>query len=423
MGVRIISPRRAGPTLAIALPVAALVLLAALASCANRQRGGPAPPSTTTSSTTTPGAPSTSATEPTTFPAIRLTPVLRGLSQPLFLTGAGDGSGRLFVAEKGGRIRTARRGSRVDPQAFLDISNKVSTGGEQGLLGLAFPPDFAAKKRFYVDYTDVNGDTIIARYRVGSNGRAEAGSEQVLMKIPQPFPNHNGGMLAFGPDGFLYVGMGDGGSGGDPFGNAKRPTRLLGKILRLQVESSGTPPARALPAPGNPFARLGGNARFVWDLGLRNPWRFSFDRQTGDLYIGDVGQNSYEEIDFARAGRGGLDFGWNRFEGFHTYPGGALASDFRGTIPPVFEYSHALGDTVTGGYVYRGAKLPTMRGLYLFADFGSGTVWGMRHVAGKWRAEQLLTNAGSIASFGEDDSGELYACDLQRGEVLAIEVR
>lgn len=408
----------------IVLACAFVLVLAACASGGSESSSRPRTVSTSSAETSASSgggsAAATSSAEPTGFPAIRFVPFVTGLDKPVFVTSAGDGTGRLYIVEKDGRVVTVTNGS-VDATPFLDIASKTSKGSEQGLLGLAFAPDFANRKRFYVDYTDANGDTIIARYQVGDDGLAVASSEHVMMKIAQPFPNHNGGMIAFGKDGYLYVGMGDGGAGGDPFGNAQRKTRLLGKLLRMRVEASGTaPPSKALPVSSNPFYSLGGNARFVYDYGLRNPWRWSFDRKTNALYIGDVGQDRYEEIDYIRAGRSGVNCGWDRFEGRHTYPGGSVVHDYKGTLRPVAEYSHSQGEAVTGGYVYRGTLWPKMVGMYLYADYASGRVWGLRHLSKGWTAKRLLDSQGAISSFGQDDAGELYACDLN-GRVLRIE--
>src|SRR5512143_236131 len=245
------------------------------------------------------------------WPPVALEPRLAGLQNPTHVTGAGDGSGRLFVVLQRGEVRVARKGVLLDAP-FLDISARVSCCFERGLLSVAFSPRFAETGAFYVDYTDVNGDTNVARYRVSANPDvADPSSEEIVLHGPQPFPNHNGGQLAFGPDGFLYVGMGDGGSGGDPFGNGQNTQVLLGKILRIDVDH-GDP--YSLP-PGNPF----GNE--VWEYGLRNPWRISFDKATGDLFIADVGQNAWEEVNYVPKGQGGLDFGWNYREGLHPYKG------------------------------------------------------------------------------------------------------
>ncbi|MBK9709842.1 MAG: PQQ-dependent sugar dehydrogenase [Kouleothrix sp.] len=333
------------------------------------------------------------------------------LRQPIFVTHAGDGSGRLFVVEKGGTIAIVRDGKRAE-KPFLDISALVNArGSEQGLLGLAFHPGYKSSGRFFVYYTATNGDNTVARYQVsGDPDSADPASGVVLFAVPDPAPNHNGGMLAFGPDGYLYAGLGDGGSAGDPWGNGQNRGALLGKLLRLDVDK-GDP--YAIP-PDNPWAS-GGDARGeVWAYGLRNPWRFSFDRATGDLYIGDVGQNQYEEIDFQPAGsKGGQNYGWNIREATHCYQ--AQSCQAEGLVDPIHEYSHAEGCSVTGGYVYRGAAMPELQGIYLFGDYCSGTIWSLHQTAGQWEPRELLQSKLSISSFGEDEAGELYVTDLGGG--------
>ncbi len=318
-----------------------------------------------------------------------------GLERPVNLQA--DGSGRLFVIEKVGRIRIIQNGQLL-PVPFLDITNRVGSGGnEQGLLGLAFHPGYAQNGRFFVNYTNKNGDTVIARYQVTNDPNvADPTSEVKLLGVKQPFPNHNGGSLAFGPDGYLYAGFGDGGAAGDPFGNGQKTNTLLGKILRLDVDSAEP---YAVPAD-NPF----GNE--IWAYGLRNPWRISFDQLTGDLYIGDVGQNTWEEIDFASAGSpGGLNFGWNQFEGNHPYSGNPSNA---GMTFPVAEYSHQEGGcSVTGGYVYRGS-MPEWNGIYLYGDYCSGNVWGLIKSANGWQSQLLFDTSATITSFGQDEAGEVY---------------
>jgi glucose/arabinose dehydrogenase len=348
--------------------------------------------------------------EVTTFPnpdAYTWETVVSGLERPVGLQYANDNSGRLFIIEKVGRIRILQDGNLLGP-AFLDISDRVGSGGsEQGLLGLAFHPHYAENGFFFVNYTDKNGNTVIARYQVTADSNvADPNSEVVLLNVDQPFQNHNGGMLAFGPDGYLYAGLGDGGSGGDPFGNAQNLNTFLGKILRLDVDSAQP---YAIP-PDNPF----GNE--IWAYGLRNPWRFSFDHLTGDLYIGDVGQNSWEEIDFVPAGTpGGMNFGWNIMEGTHPYKGGPQD----GLVPPVAEYGHSQGRcSVTGGYVYRGT-MPEWNGVYFYGDYCSGTVWGLIHSDGGWQNQLLYETGASISSFGQDPAGEVYLIDYG-GRILRL---
>ncbi|MBJ6749228.1 PQQ-dependent sugar dehydrogenase [Geomonas anaerohicana] len=348
------------------------------------------------------------------FPAkLALTPVVRGLKQPTSIVSARDGSKRLFVLEQPGRIRIIRNGA-LDPVPFLDITALVKSGGERGLLGLAFPPDFASSKTFYVDYTDRTGigNTVIASFKVGDRpDRADPASRKQLLTIVQPYANHNGGQLAFGPDGLLYIGMGDGGSGGDPHGNGQRLDTLLGKILRIDVTSD---PSR-YRLPKNPF----GNE--IWALGLRNPWRFSFDRGTGDLYIADVGQDEVEEIDFQPAGSGaGANYGWNIMEGDRCFKKPDCKQS--GLTLPVAVYRHGKGDcSVTGGYVYRG-KSEALHGTYLYGDFCSGRIWGLRRVGGTWQVKLLVDTPYAISTFGEDEDGELYLADYGSGTIYRIVV-
>lgn len=332
--------------------------------------------------------------------------VLSGLERPVDLQHAGDATGRLFIIEKVGRIRIFRDGQLLD-FPYLNITDRVGSGGnEQGLLGLAFHPKYAENGLFFVNYTDKNGSTVISRYRVTADPNiADPSSELVLLRVDQPYPNHNGGVLAFGSDGFLYAGLGDGGSAGDPQGNGQKTNTLLGKILRLDIDFAEP---YAIPAD-NPF----GNE--IWAYGLRNPWRMSFDRVTGDLYIGDVGQNAWEEIDFVPAGTpGGINFGWNILEGTHPYGG----SQQNGLTPPVAEYSHSQGCSVTGGYVYRGG-MPEWNGIYLYGDYCTGNVWGLIRSGEGWQNQVLYSGVGRITSFGQDQAGEVYLI-LDSGQILRL---
>jgi glucose/arabinose dehydrogenase len=330
------------------------------------------------------------------------------LNDPVGVTNTGDGSGRLFILEQDGLIRIFQNGALL-ATPFLDLRDRVLSGGERGLLGLAFHPQYAQNGYFYVNYTNLQGNTIIARFQVSSGdpNRADPSSEKRLIFVQQPYPNHNGGEVAFGPDGYLYLGLGDGGSQGDPNDHGQSLNTLLGKILRIDVDH-GDP--YAIP-PDNPFQGKG--KAEIWAYGLRNPWRFSFDRATGDLYIGDVGQDLWEEIDYLPAGSpGGTNFGWNYMEGFHTYRNRTPPQNLQLT-PPVAEYSHQFGCAVTGGYVYRGQELPDWQGVYLFGDYCSGNVWGLlRSPDGSWQQEMLYQNVGRISSFGEDEAGEIYLTDL-----------
>lgn len=313
-------------------------------------------------------------------------PVATGFSRPVLVAHPGDGSGRLFVVEQDGFIRIIGQET-----PFMNIANLVTTSGnEQGLLGLAFDPDFAANGFFYVNYTATTGDTVVARYTLLDDdpNRANPASATELLRVAQPFANHNGGHLVFGPDGLLYIGLGDGGSAGDPQGNAQDPLAFLGKMLRMDTDTGEIE---------------------IYALGLRNPWRYSFDPATGDLYIGDVGQGEWEEIDFLAAGSPpGANFGWDYFEGSHAYEGSP--PDESALIFPILEYSHDGGGcSVTGGHVYRGAELPEFYGVYLFADYCAGSVWGLlAGPDGTWTADLLFGLDGQVTSFGLDAAGELY---------------
>ncbi len=330
------------------------------------------------------------------------------VAQPITIVNAGDGSGRLFVLEKGGRIRVIRDG-RVLATPMLDLSAKVSKGSEQGLLGIAFPPGFAAKQYFYVNYTNTLGDTVIARYHMSANPDvATTAGAQTILTVDQPYANHNGGGIVFGPDGYLYIGMGDGGSAGDPLGNGQKKNVLLGKVLRIDTEGAASP--YGIP-PSNPFAGTAGYRPEIWALGMRNPWRFTFDRATGALYIADVGQNTWEEIDVEPAGfAGGRNYGWNWYEGNHPYPPGSAPKSTAGLTFPVYEYDHTTGgDSITGGYVYRGSAYPAWQGLYFFADFEWGKIFAMdtaTHAVSLGLDTPLL-----LPTFGEDESGELYVSE------------
>ncbi|MFW6175981.1 MAG: PQQ-dependent sugar dehydrogenase, partial [Acidobacteriota bacterium] len=294
-----------------------------------------------------------------------------GLDFPTTVVQPADGTGRFFVLEQPGRVRVVQDGELL-PEPFLDFSNQVSCCDERGLIGLAFHPDFAANGELFVHYTDLAGDTQIVRYRVsGDPNRADPGSAEPLLSLGQPFANHNGGQLAFGPDGFLYIGLGDGGSGSDPMDNGQDVTTLLGKILRIDVDRTDPGLAYGLP-PDNPqISDEPGARREIWAYGLRNPWRFSFDRATGDLFIGDVGENQREEIDLAPAGQGGQNFGWRLKEGTLCHVP-STGCEREGLVDPILEYSHDQGCSVTGGFRYRGSASPALTGVYLYGDFCSG---------------------------------------------------
>ena len=319
-------------------------------------------------------------------------------------TRAGDDA--LYVVEKGGRIQALSDG-RVASDPVLDVSALVSTGGEQGLLGAAFSPD---GDHLYVDYTDVNGDTQVVEYAF-EDDRAVPSSARVLLAVDQPYANHNGGHLAFGPDGFLYIAMGDGGSGGDPHGNAQRLDTLLGKVLRIDPRPSA---GRHYTVPAdNPFVGRPGARGEIWSYGLRNPWRFSFDAATGALWIGDVGQGDREEISAASPeSQGGENYGWNRYEGTRPHAGGGT----EGLVAPVYDYARSDGNcAVTGGYVYRGTRIDGLRGRYVFADFCRGQVLTLVPGSGRMEARPLGPLVEALASFGEDQDRELYALSLTSG--------
>jgi glucose/arabinose dehydrogenase len=357
------------------------------------------------------------------LPVIALANPIGGLSAPIGIANAGDGSNRLFILEQSGRIRIVKNGSLLG-SPFLNISTRVSCCGERGLLGLAFPHDYASKGYFYVNYTDLNGNTVIARYRRSLDpDTADPNSEQIVLAIGQPFANHNGGNLIFGPfDRMLYAGMGDGGSGGDPSNRAQSPSDLLGKMLRIDVES-GRPYTYTIPS-NNPFISTAGFRGEIWALGLRNPWRYSFDRQTGDLYTADVGQGAWEEVNFQPStSGGGENYGWRIMEGLHCF-NPSTGCNMSGLILPVAEYSHALGCSVTGGFVYRGSTFARMHGIFFYGDYCSGRIWGLRRDGVTWQ-NTLLRDSGvspqiSISSFGEDEAGNLYVASHNTGQVFQI---
>ena len=364
------------------------------------------------------GASACSGTDPGEPPAgagARLQEVASGLSSPLYLTAPVGDASRLFVVEKTGGIRIVKEGVLLTAP-FLDLGARVSSGSEQGLLGLAFDPDYATNGRFVVHYTDLAGNTVLSRFQVSPDpDLADPASEQVILAATQPASNHNGGQIAFGPDGFLYLGLGDGGSSGDSEGHGQNLTDLLGSILRIDTRTGDpyTIPADN-PFLGDPTARPE-----VWSYGLRNPWRFSFDRANGDLYIGDVGQNQREEIDVSPAADGagkGLNYGWNIMEGSQCF--GGSGCNRTGLTLPVLEYSHQEGCSVTGGYVYRGAAIPSLQGHYFYADFCQGWVRSFRYAGGSVTDETswpTLSPGGPILSFGEDSTGELYVLQAAGG--------
>ena len=356
---------------------------------------------------------------------VTLRPHASGFSLPVGIEHAGDGSGRLFVVEQGGRIRIVRAG-QVLATPFLDLAGIVQAGGEQGLLGLAFHPDYAANGRFFVYYNkppaitgNAGSDIVIARYlrSAGDPDGADPASGAVLLTIPHPdATNHNGGKIAFGPDGYLYIAVGDGGGGGDPFNAAQNLNDLRGKILRIDV-NSGSP--YAIP-PTNPFVNRAGARGEIFAYGLRNPWRFSFDRLTGDLVIADVGQGAWEEVDFIAAGSpGGQNFGWSVFEGTHCFNPSTNCS-LAGHVPPILEYGHdsSGGFSITGGYRYRGRNFRELFGHYVYGDYVSGRLWAAEQVAGGSWATTQVGSLTSVSTFGEDEEGELYAANHTAGTIL-----
>jgi glucose/arabinose dehydrogenase len=340
--------------------------------------------------------------KPAPADGLALETVAIGLESPVHLISP-PGDPRLFIVEQRGRIRVVE-GGKLLPAPFLDITDRVSDGGERGLLSLAFHPRYAENGVFFVDYTDRKGDTRVERYRVSRDPeRAERDSARLVLHVEQPYPNHNGGHILFGPDGMLYIGMGDGGSGGDPHRNGQNRGTLLGKLLRIDVnqEPYGIP-------PGNRFGREAGARQEIWAWGLRNPWRMCFDRATGLLYIADVGQNQWEEIDVVPATQARVNYGWNIMEGAHCFRSQSCARE--GLTLPVLEYGHDQGCSITGGLVYRGKKLPQVVGCYFYSDYCSGWVRSFRYANGaatdlkEWRLPKL----SSVTSFGEDAEGELY---------------
>jgi glucose/arabinose dehydrogenase len=347
---------------------------------------------------------------------LRLVQVASGFTMPTHITNAGDNSGRIFVVEQAGRVKIVRKSDTV-VTPFLDIANMVSCCGERGLLSIAFPPGYANSQRFYASYTNTVGNSVISMFQTTADPNvADPNSEVQLLTVEQPFANHNGGLITFGPDGFLYIGFGDGGSGGDPFGNGQNLDTLLGKILRIDVESH---PGTYQVPPTNPFVGVANARPEIWAFGLRNPWKFSFDRSNGDFYIADVGQNLYEEVDFQAApSSGGQNYGWNVMEGLHCY--NAPSCNTAGLTLPVTEYTHGPGCSITGGYVFRGPGNTSIQGTYLYGDFCSGTIRGLKSIAGSWQSNVMLDTNYSISTFGEDEAGNVYLNDYNGGKIFKI---
>lgn len=367
------------------------------------------------------------------FANVVLTEIAAGISSPTDIQNARDGSGRLFLVQQAGQIKVLKNGA-VLPTPFLNISSAVLSGGERGLLGLAFHPDNRNNGYFYVNYTrQPDGATVVARYtRSAANPDiAEAQSALVLLTVAQPFSNHNGGALRFGPDGYLYIGMGDGGSGNDPQNHAQNLTSLLGKMLRIDVNTTGANTPYGIP-PDNPFVASQNARAEIWALGLRNPWRFSFDREAGHLFIGDVGQGAREEIDFVRAGTpAGMNFGWRMEEGtLCTNLGGGPPCGDASLVRPIFEYDHGRGCSITGGYLYRGRAVAELMpasppavgeifdGVYVYGDVCRGTIWRLNATAAGGVSNSVLLASGlSITTFGEDEAGEIYVADARASKI------
>lgn len=349
--------------------------------------------------------------------AVTWTKVVGGVTQPVDIAGARDGTNRLFVVQQTGQVRVIRNQTLV-ATPFLDINTLVLATGEQGLLGIAFHPQFASNRQFYVNYTrKADGATVVARYLANAGGAdtADPASGQVLLVIAQPYSNHNGGAVKFGPDGYLYIGMGDGGSSNDPESRAQDRTTLLGKMLRIDVDA-GSP--YAIPA-GNPWANGVNGRAEIFAIGLRNPWRISFDRGTGDFWIADVGQGAIEEVNRVAAGTGaGANFGWRMMEGNNcTGLSGPVACNDASLTRPVVAYGHDVGCSVTGGFVYRGTHVPSLAGKYVYGDFCSGRLWAATGAGSAWTPAELGDTAYQLSAFGEDDAGELYFADYATGDI------
>ena len=353
------------------------------------------------------------------FPKVTLQQVAQGLREPVHIAVAPDGSGRLYVVEQAGVVRVIERG-QLRPEPFLDIRGRVESGGEKGLLSIAFHPRYRDNGLFFVDYTARDADglhTRISRFRRATAERADPKSETVLLRIGQPYSNHNGGQLAFGPDGYLYIGMGDGGAANDPQGHAQNPGSLLGKLLRIDVDRAEGARPYGVP-PDNPFVTKKGFRPEIWALGLRNPWRFSFDTHNGALWLADVGQDQVEEIDIIRKGG---NYGWNVMEGNICTPTVNPRCNPSGFEPPLHTYRHPQGFSITGGFVYRGTAIPGLCGAYLYADYVSKRLWALRERNGRVVASAELQRVPhAISSFGQDEERELYLADHRAGKILKM---
>lgn len=391
--------------------------------CESGQPNAPEPTPSDGDAGETPGGGEVRSSATAELPSIQidLEKITGDLNRPVGMANAGDGSQRLFVLEKQGMIRIINNGALV-ASPFLDITDRVgSTASEQGLLGLAFHPDYASNGFFFVNYTDLNGDTTVSRFQVTDDpNRADPDSERIVFTLAQPASNHNGGNVVFGPDSYLYIGTGDGGAANDQFGNGQNGQTLLGAMLRIDVDG-GDP--YGIPAD-NPFVGDPNVQDEIWAIGLRNPWRYSFDSKTGDLYIADVGQNLYEEVNVQPVdSAGGENYGWPIMEGFHCFSP-AQNCDQSGLVMPVVEYDHGLGCSITGGYVYRGSAFPTLDGIYFFGDYCNGRIWGLAQFQdGTWLVRELLQKGIQLSSFGQDESGEIYALDMGGGTLYQIVAR
>jgi glucose/arabinose dehydrogenase len=362
--------------------------------------------------TTTPPPPSGNS-------SITLTPFVSGLSSPVDFQTPDDGSGRIFIVQQPGTIRIISGGSLLTTP-FLDITSKVNfDGGEQGFLGLAFHPNYSQNKRFYLNYDRLSGgqmQTVIAEYQLSVDpNAADPASERILLTVNQPFPNHKGGQMAFGPDGFLYIAFGDGGGEGDPQGNGQNRQTLLGKILRIGVDPPFTSGLQyAIPAD-NPFVGTSDRGE-IWAYGFRNPWRFSFERGASRLFVADVGQDRFEEVDLVQKG---LNYGWNTMEGAHCF-NPSSGCTMTGLTLPIAEYDHSEGTTVIGGYLYHGIAISGLAGAYVFGDFGNGKVYQLTESSGTWTRTLLLSSGPHMSAFGQDSTGELYVIDYVNGSVFKI---
>jgi glucose/arabinose dehydrogenase len=355
---------------------------------------------------------------PSGTPTIALTPFVSGLSTPVDFQTPDDGSGRIFIVQQSGTIRIVSGGSLL-PTPFLDISSRINfDGGEQGLLGLAFHPSYSQNKRFYLNYDRLSGSqiqTVIAEYQLTADpNAADPASERILLTVNQPFSNHKAGQMAFGPDGFLYIAFGDGGSGGDPMGNGQNRGTLLGKVARIGVDPPFTSGLQYVIPADNPFVGTTDRGE-IWAYGFRNPWRFSFEKGGTRLFVADVGQDKFEEIDLVQKG---LNYGWNTMEGSHCFTP-ATGCNMTGLTLPIVDYDHSEGVTVIGGYVYHGTAISSLAGAYIFGDFSNGKIWELTESSGTWTRTQLLNSGKNMSAFGQDAAGELYVVDYS-GSVFKI---